>query len=151
MAKGRNKKFADKGIVEAVSFRTGLFLKKVAGLRKVAEKKPWKSVVAATKDICDTVGEKAEIVMDKVTRTVEKSTHEIGESFKAGMDSVAETHVQSKAAEAAAAPKKKPAAKTGVRSPVKKVKIREKIEKEASADADLDEEINKITKDVADM
>ncbi|MBF0503600.1 MAG: hypothetical protein HQL14_00720 [Candidatus Omnitrophica bacterium] len=144
MVKEKNKNSELQGLLKAISYKTGFLCKKVVELGRVAEKKPLKSVVVATQDICDSFGEKAEVVLDQVTKTVEKSTREIRQSFRAGMDSVSEGHVQSKpkVAQAVVLPKKKTVArKGGAKKAVKKV----------SADPDLEKEIEKATKDVAEI
>ncbi|MBF0571448.1 MAG: hypothetical protein HQL12_06200 [Candidatus Omnitrophica bacterium] len=163
MVKEKGKKDEIIGLLKTLSYKTGFLCKKVVELGQVAEKKPLKSMVVATQDICESFGEKAEVVLGQVTDTVEKSTREIRASFKAGMDSVGEGHLQSSSKkttlqkkeaviEVPVAHKKKVVGKkTNAKSPVRKTKSKAQIEKKAPVNLDLEKEIENVTKDVAEV
>jgi len=152
MVKEKTKKVAVGGMIKDISYKTGFLCKKVAELGKYADKKPLKSVVVATQDICESFGEKAEVVLDKVTKTVEKSTREIRASFKAGMDPVGQGHAEHNAS---VAKKEEVVAEPVIvkkKAAVKKVKPRAAVRKaKAVVDLDLEKEIEAVTKNVKDV
>ncbi len=154
MVKGKNNEFSVKSIMKTVSYGTGLVCKKVTGLnKKVTRTKAWKEMVAGTKEVCETVGEKVDVVLEKVVSSVEKSTQDIGASFQAGMESVTERGTKADDTDAPVAPKKRPAGKTGTAAKrrVKKVVTSEEVEKAAPANVDLEKEIEGVTQDVKEI
>ncbi|MBF0511514.1 MAG: hypothetical protein HQL13_04205 [Candidatus Omnitrophica bacterium] len=151
MVKENNQKNPLGKLLKDISYKTGVLCKKVVGLGKVVEKKPWKSVVVATQDICEEVGEKAEVALDKVTKTVEKSTREIRESFKAGMESVKDK--QQGVIDVTVLGKKEAdlKGKAKTKSPVRKTVTKKKIVKKTPVNLDLEKEIENVTKDVGQV
>ncbi|MBF0330869.1 MAG: hypothetical protein HQL17_02950 [Candidatus Omnitrophica bacterium] len=146
MAKPRSKKTAGGDIFQTITYGTGLFCKKMAELKKVTQTKEWKHAVNTTKDICEKVGAKAEAVIDTLTDAVEKGTKDIGTSFKAGMDSVAEGQEEKKpASKAKAKGSSKP------RTRVKKVVTEAEVEKAAPVEPALEKEIEAVTQDVTQV
>ncbi len=146
MAKEKNNKNSGEAFVKTVSYGTGLICKKIAALGKVTQTKAWKNAIAKTKDVCETVGGKADVLLDKVATSVEEGARDIGKSFNAGMKSVAEE------AKETAVPKKKSAGKARpkgkLKSAARKAKVAAAVAQDIPVEPVLEQEIENVTKDV---
>ncbi|HBR14151.1 MAG TPA: hypothetical protein DD723_01220 [Candidatus Omnitrophica bacterium] len=166
MTKEKSKKAVGKNFMKSVAYGTGTLCRKVMGLGKVAKTKPWKEMVSVTQELCETVGEKAGDVFQKVEKTVKKSTKDMGESFKAGMESVETGHAESKTRKESQEKKEisslsspakmvkkeaKGMIKGKAKGQVKKVGNKTTVKKEAPVNVDLEKEIEKMTEDVKDV
>ena len=132
--------------MRTVSFGTGLVMKKFAALGKVTQTKPWKNAVAKTKDICESVGGKADVFLEKVATSVEEGAKDIGKSFSAGMKSVTQEAKETVAPRKIAAAKARPKGK--IKSAARKAKVGAAVAKEVPVEPVLEQEIDKVTKDV---
>ncbi|MBF0479919.1 MAG: hypothetical protein HQL26_10595 [Candidatus Omnitrophica bacterium] len=157
MTSEKSKQVGKENFIKTVSFGTGIICRKVAGIGKVAQTKPWKNVVSSTHKLCDTVGTKTKTVFEKVKKSVSKNTKDITKSFKAGMEDSDEAVIDIKPISSAVpikrtatlAKKKTTGKATGKnKTSAKKAKNKAGVEKKVPVNADLEKEIESITKNV---
>ena len=163
MPKKENNKGALKGILEQMSYGTGVLCRKAVNIGKNAETKQWEKMTYDTQKLCETVGDKTKDVFKKMKKTVMKSTHDLEESFKEGMRSVSDEAVNIADIKSGDNAKKKERimpvslskqkdkikvkSKENAQGQAKKVKRKIKVE----LDDKLEKEIEDITRDVKEV
>jgi hypothetical protein len=152
MVKRESNKGALKGILEQVSYGTGVLCRKAANLGKITETKQWEKLSSGTQKLYGTVGDKTKDVFKKM----EKNVHELEESFKEGMRSVSDEAVnpsdskpKQNAVVSLSKQKNKIIAKGKVRASGQAKKVRAKVKVEL--DDKLEKEIEDITRNVEEV
>lgn len=147
MVKAKNKKGIVKSILKTVSYDTGLVLRKASQIGKITETEPWEKMVSGTQELCQTVGDRTKVILQKVNRNVKKNVGDMKESFVEGMESVQSPCPDKKEDKFKAKVEAKGKSKGGI----KKVKQKIKLKKEVPINAEMEKEIDDITKGIEDV